>query len=165
MSEGWFGLIGAALGGVIGVLGALGAARIARQGQHHQWHREVRRDAYSSFIVKAGQAIRLAGHAAESIHEEWADAGERLDEYRAALEGVAEAAVLVTLEGPERIAVLAMNTHRHLDTVGTHLTNYTDHAHPEAFPGTYEASAAAQDQLREFTRECRRALAEPVQSA
>ncbi|WP_327687308.1 hypothetical protein [Streptomyces sp. NBC_00467] len=132
MSEAWFGLIGAVLGGTIGVLGSLGAARMARQAQQHR-HRQFRRDAYSTMIVEAGRAIRVAGSAIESVRESWADAEEQLYGYRAAIHRVEEATALIALEGPGHVADLAEATFLHLDELAVHIANFEDHKHPNAW--------------------------------
>ncbi|MEJ8631951.1 hypothetical protein [Streptomyces sp. MS2.AVA.5] len=163
MSEAWFGLIGAVLGGTIGVLGSLGAARMARQAQQHQWHRQVRRDAYSTMIVEARRAIHLAGSAIESVRESWADAEELLNGYRAAVHRVEEATALVALEGPGNVADLAAATFLHLNELAVHITNLEDREHPTAWRQAHQGHAAAPEHVQAFTKACSQALADPVQ--
>ncbi|MFF3247073.1 hypothetical protein ACFYWY_25850 [Streptomyces sp. NPDC002870] len=75
MDAGVAGLIGALGGGIIGATEAWGAALIAfrggryqadqqRQSAHEQWLRQIRRDAYTSFLTTVGmlaQQLATAG--------------------------------------------------------------------------------------------------------
>ncbi|MFD6550063.1 hypothetical protein [Streptomyces sp. NPDC058398] len=115
MSEGIYTLAGAVVGGLVGVLGTIGAARVTgrdqRRNQHEQWRRQLRRDAYSLFLIRAGAALRAANTAHEAARTDASDVYQGFDELKAACGQLEEAATLVTLEGPEPIADAAMNAY------------------------------------------------------
>ncbi|MET9456323.1 hypothetical protein ABZY05_14755 [Streptomyces canus] len=119
MSEGIYTLAGAVVGGLVGVLGTIGAARVTgrdqRQNQHEQWRRQLRRDAYSLFLMRAGAALRAANTAHESARTDASDVSQRFDELKVACEQLEEASTLVTLEGPGNIADAAMNAYFRID--------------------------------------------------
>jgi gas vesicle protein len=166
MSEQFYTLAGAVVGGLIGVVGTMGAAHLTgrsqRRSQHEQWRRQVRRDAYSAFITRAAQAIRQGHSAHEAAQKGDRGATDLIKELGVAAAQVEQAATLVSLEGPEDVSDGAANIqigigrwHRALCTAtGVGPEERQDAAWGRAL----DASTEVEDGLEEFTVICRRLL-------
>ncbi|MEV5164020.1 hypothetical protein [Streptomyces werraensis] len=108
MDQGIAGLLGAAIGGAVGVVGTMGAARLTsreqRRAQHDQWRRQVRRDAYSAFILEVRRASEAGKMASHVFLTQGPDAPAKIEDFYQAAHKVQQLATLVSLEGPEAIA-------------------------------------------------------------
>ncbi|MCF2130006.1 hypothetical protein L1I79_26775 [Strepomyces sp. STD 3.1] len=108
----------AVLGAGVGVVGTALAAAIAgiagqRQvrAEHRHWRRQLRRDAYAAFTVKADEVYE----ALRRVEAELGRPGHDLDGVRATLDatrrlvrgGLHDAQTAVELEGPEELARMA----------------------------------------------------------
>ncbi|WP_399939677.1 hypothetical protein ACGH52_14790 [Streptomyces sp. BBFR25] len=108
----------AVLGAGVGVVGTALAAAIAgmagqRQvrAEHRHWRRQLRRDAYAAFTVKADEVYE----ALRGVEAELGRPGHDLDGVRATLDatrrlvrgGLHDAQTAVELEGPEELARMA----------------------------------------------------------
>ncbi|WP_127151869.1 hypothetical protein [Streptomyces lydicus] len=167
MSEGVIGIVGTLVGGMLGVVGTLASARLTgrdqRRNQHEQWRRQVRRDAYSAFVIRAGHALRLANVAHEAARTDDSNAAELLDELSRAVDQVEEAATLVELEGPEAIGNAAVNIQFRIDAWYRALDracNGSREQQTEAWSRAADASQEAEDQAEQFISLCRRLLDE-----
>ncbi|WP_199896889.1 hypothetical protein [Streptomyces niger] len=165
MSEGAFTLAGAVVGGLIGVVGTIGAARLTgrdqRRNQHEQWRREVRRDAYSAFITRATQALRIGTVAHESAQRSEAEVTSLIDDLETAAALAEEAASLVALEGPQEIGNLTTNISFRLDLWHRLLRVAYDgpvERRGESWDRARSASDEAEELLEQFTELCRSLL-------
>ncbi|WP_093471293.1 MULTISPECIES: hypothetical protein [unclassified Streptomyces] len=113
MDQGIAGLAGAVAGGLIGIVGTLGAARLTgrdqSRSQREQWHRQIRRETYSQYIVKYTTAVKAGNAAHEAVFKERTDAEALLRGFEAAVHEVEVARTLVALEGPEEVADAAVD--------------------------------------------------------
>ncbi|MFD7505279.1 hypothetical protein [Streptomyces sp. NPDC059850] len=161
MSEGIYTLAGAVVGGLIGVVGTVAAARLTGRDQREHWRRQVRRDAYSTFIVRAGEALRVGRATHEAARVEEPGVMDAIKELEGAVSQVEEAATLVALEGPEEIADVAANIYFRLDAWPRALcTAYSGPVdrQDDAWERARISGDEAEDGLEEFTSLCRRLL-------
>ncbi|NEA65369.1 hypothetical protein [Streptomyces sp. SID12488] len=121
------GLVGALGGGVIGAAGAWGAALIAfraaryqadtqAKSSHEQWLRQVRRDVYVAFLIKARRA--LDGPFQEALDRdqtigfvgiESGELGTLIAQCSAAYDEIEEAEAAMALEAPPELVRTARN--------------------------------------------------------
>ncbi|MFG3335509.1 hypothetical protein ACGFZZ_26320 [Streptomyces tendae] len=89
---------------------ALDAARATGNEAHAQWLRSSRRDAYAAFLLAAGRALEVAGHLADDARVNKVPPNQRdarTAELDAQISQLQNAAVIISLEGPDDVALHA----------------------------------------------------------
>lgn len=156
MDQGWaalvaggFGLLGAVIGGAAAVLGARQQVRAQATAEHQHWSRQMRREAYESFITGAydvlGSFTTLMAAMLDGEHEA------ARDQVKRKLSALLALGTRVALAGPHRLNVLAHQAVEKLDAAGQYfvgINTLDDLAASDPDP-LLEAAARATDAFTE----------------
>lgn len=154
------GAIAGVLGAAVGAGGAVASARVAGRQQGAQWRRQVRREAYAGFLVKALALYELL----RGFQNRLLEAGVMQADLRGSLEDVERelrelntARAVAALEGPGAVIAAGAKAHKALGEWLKEINHADDdRTLPEA--ALREREQAARISLEDAHSACRRAL-------